>query len=608
MLRQFHDIAAKRNVVLDQGEKTPLFLVGVFYLINSFDPLGAGVFEIDSGSDRVVVSKSVCDRLGLEVDVFEAPRTILGLNSEPIVCDCYTLFRFELQSQFGHAVSLNLMAYVIDTKAPCLLGSDVLNFNECVIDYKHSALLVKDKSVELLKSGVEAVERCSELNLNKFIVNEVGDPLGPFFCCKNYIVKPGQLVKVLVEADQHLFYDDRIKPPFILFFIGHELEGFKIIDIKVREIEEKYFCLVRNVSDTILHINAGQELGFVCLSDTRPMTLRGGVVPNDSKIDKMFKVHANDDSPVMINELRQRRKLSAQEFDDVMDRGVAVHPGLGEEMTDTEYTIPKANIDENVEFEKHKNVARWDREELLGYLSISDTYNEMKGEIPLEEANEIRKKLEDLLWGLRGIFSKGDWSDLDEPMSIPPITIQMVDNCPDVIEKYRTMSPKKREVLKGIMEKLIKAGIVVRSSGLARFASCPHLVLEEKLVGDKPVVKYRFTIDYRRVNEYIKGETYKIKLIQPILEEVANTGAVFSTCDAASYFWQFPLDSKSQEVSAFYYNELLYKWARGPQGVKVIPNWAARISDGILEGGGARLYPCFYRRFYIVGPHLPPGL
>ena len=119
-------------------------------------------------------------------------------------------------------------------------------------------------------------------------------------------------------------------------------------------------------------------------------------------------------------------------------------------------------------------------------------------------------------------------------------------------------------------------------------------------------MKYRFTIDYRRVNEYIKGETYKIKLIQPILEEVANTGAVFSTCDAASYFWQFPLDSKSQEVSAFYYNELLYKWARGPQGVKVIPNWAARISDGILEGGGCTVIPVLLSTILSRGPLLTP--
>ena len=576
LCHDFEDISRKTGVVLDQGPKKPLFITGSFYNINSFENLGSYFFEIDSGSDRIMINRKICKELNLTIEAFEVPRTVVGLNGLPVLCLNYVLFRFEMDSMSGRKVSLNLIGYVCEANIPPLLGNDVFGHNKCVIDYDACNIIVKTQTIPLFETRETALENCKNVLSSGLQIDEIGDPLGTFTVKNTTKFNPKELAKVEINVDEEIFYDRRVKPPFVLFLVGHLNDDYSVLDMKVQEVMSDCYILVRNLSNRELILKKDTELGFICTSlNDRPMSL---------------KVSTESNSPIDVRSIQQRRKLSPSDFDEVMERGVCIEPGFQEEILEHDYHIPEAKIVEKDEYEKHKNVDRWEKQELLKQLKIEDTYNEMVGEIGEKEAKSFKEKLENLAWDLRGIFSLGTWSDLDKPMDIPPIRLQVVDNCPDLISKYRHMSPKKREVLDGIMTKLLAAGIVRKSTGLSRFASCPHLVLEEKLVADKPVVKFRFTIDYRKINEYLKGESYKLKLIAPILEEVANTGRVFSTCDAASYFWQFPLDAASQELTAFYYNELVYCWNRAAQGLKVIPSWAQRISDGILEGGKVDKY------------------
>ena len=382
LCHDFEDITRKTGVILDQGPKKPLFITGSFYNINSFENLGSYFFEIDSGSDRIMINRKICKELNLTIEAFDVPRTVVGLNGLPVLCLNYVLFRFEMDSMSGRKISLNLIGYVCEANIPPLLGNDVFGHNKCVIDYDACNIIVKTQTIPLFETRETALENCKNVLSSGLQVDEIGDPLGTFTVKNTTKFNPRELVKVRINVDEEIFYDKRVKPPFVLFLVGHLNDDYSVLDMKVQEVMSDCYILVRNLSNKELILKKDTELGFICTSlNDRPMSL---------------KVSTESNSPIDVRSIQQRRKLSPSDFDDVMERGVCIEPGFQEEILEHDYHIPEAKIIENIEYERHKNVDRWEKEELLKQLKIEDTYNEMVGEIGEEEAKSFKGKLENL--------------------------------------------------------------------------------------------------------------------------------------------------------------------------------------------------------------------
>ena len=70
MGKDFEDIAREEQVTLDQTSKTPLFLVGEFENLEE-NGKKRGFFELDTGSDRGIVSDEFCRDKKLRVKKFK---------------------------------------------------------------------------------------------------------------------------------------------------------------------------------------------------------------------------------------------------------------------------------------------------------------------------------------------------------------------------------------------------------------------------------------------------------------------------------------------------------------------------------------------------------
>ena len=68
LCKEFEEIAMNKNIVLSQGDKHPLFIVGEFYNIDKRKMLGRSFFEIDTGCDRTLLSRKVCKDMNLKVE------------------------------------------------------------------------------------------------------------------------------------------------------------------------------------------------------------------------------------------------------------------------------------------------------------------------------------------------------------------------------------------------------------------------------------------------------------------------------------------------------------------------------------------------------------
>ena len=148
-------------------------MVGEVYDINDDLCLGSLVFELDTGSDRVILTRKICVQLGLEIKNFSLPRTIRGVSGRSISCSDYVLLRLELIAICGSKVNLNLLAYVYDNNdMPCLIGNDVFAACKTKICYDNRMVELKDRYIGLFSDFLAAESKAREVNGTRFVVNE----------------------------------------------------------------------------------------------------------------------------------------------------------------------------------------------------------------------------------------------------------------------------------------------------------------------------------------------------------------------------------------------------------------------------------------------------
>ena len=118
-----------------------------------------------------------------------------------------------------------------------------------------------------------------------------------------------------------------------------------------------------------------------------------------------------------------------------------------------------------------------------------------------------------------------------------------------------------REEVAKHLQKMEKAG-VIRSSNSPW--SSP-IVLVHKKDGT-----HRFCVDYRGLYEVTRADTFPLRRITDLLDQLAGA-KYFSTLDLASGYWQIGIDPDSQQKTAFVTHRGLHEFRVMPFGLKNPP-------------------------------------
>lgn len=131
-----------------------------------------------------------------------------------------------------------------------------------------------------------------------------------------------------------------------------------------------------------------------------------------------------------------------------------------------------------------------------------------------------------------------------------------------------------REKLSSMVDEMLRDGIIQPSSS----AWSSRVVLVPKKDG-----KFRFCVDYRRLNSISKKDVYPLPRIDDILDTLGNT-KYFSSLDLCSGYWQVKLTPESRSKSAFVTHCGLYEFVRLSFGLCNGPSTFQRLMESVLSG------------------------
>jgi hypothetical protein len=130
------------------------------------------------------------------------------------------------------------------------------------------------------------------------------------------------------------------------------------------------------------------------------------------------------------------------------------------------------------------------------------------------------------------------------------------------------------ETIDNEIEQMLKARIIEPSDSPW---SSPIVLVKKKDGGT------RFCIDFRKVNEVTKRDSYPLPRIDATLDLLAGS-KIFSTLDCFSGFWQIQLDDESKEKTAFTTRGGLYQFRVLPFGLTNAPSCFQRTMEQVFAG------------------------
>lgn len=165
----------------------------------------------------------------------------------------------------------------------------------------------------------------------------------------------------------------------------------------------------------------------------------------------------------------------------------------------------------------------------------------------------------------------GTTNKMEQSISIKPNPI------PVYVKPYRIPESLKSEVEKQI-KNMLDNKIIERTN--SEWNSSVLLVPKKSTDQNK---KWKFVIDYRKVNNIIQDDKFPLPNITEILDSLS--GAVyFSHVDLQSSYYQTSLEPNSRKIAPFTTNSGQYQMMRLPMELKISPSAFSRVMSVTLSG------------------------
>ncbi|XP_076660208.1 uncharacterized protein LOC143363524 [Halictus rubicundus] len=146
-------------------------------------------------------------------------------------------------------------------------------------------------------------------------------------------------------------------------------------------------------------------------------------------------------------------------------------------------------------------------------------------------------------------------------------------DCAPIKQAPRRLPFHRRDEVKELLAKMERQGVIEESKSPW---SSP-IVLVKKKDGST-----RFCVDYRRLNDVTKKDSYPLPRIEETLDALAES-SWFSTIDLQSGYWQIMVDERDREKTAFCVGEGLWQFRVMPFGLCNAPATFERLMDTVFE-------------------------
>jgi transposase InsO family protein len=188
-------------------------------------------------------------------------------------------------------------------------------------------------------------------------------------------------------------------------------------------------------------------------------------------------------------------------------------------------------------------------------------------------ANKLQEReLAQLLCKYSTVFSKDD-NDVGRT-TLTTHSIPLIPGTKPIRLPPHRLGPQKEAEAEKQVTELLEKGMITPASGAW---SSPVVLVRKK---DN---KWRFCIDYRKLNAVTQQDAYPLPRIDESLDALSGS-KYFSTLDLTSGYWQVPLDEDAQEKSAFTTRTGLWKWKVLPFGLTSAPATFQRLMEQVLQG------------------------
>ena len=533
-------IEKRENVRLDQGTSKPLFIFGRRYEDKDRKGKKYLFLEIDTGSDRTLISTKLALRIGLKTEKFREPKVIMGVGGKKVKCERYGILKLELKTIKGSWVEIVMLCYVLDGVPP-LLGNDVMSKLKCSISFKFDLLTFDDNIIELhtdkskLNDMVEIWEKKVPCEVNFYLRDECRLGGGV-----------AEVVNVtMTEVDL---------PKSAHVLIGSRSDVC-VVDTSYEDKVKDYKSVLYNMGNKPITIKKGAKLGFVLVNsentgiygakelldwensfkvkeegtkdreeDKKGKTVQrvegeiGGV-----EVQKKGDHGGEEDKGKPLTGFPDRRKLSATQLDRFFENGVDLDIS-GEKGKLISVELPEPVINEAEELKRNRDDIKWkDKDEFLSYFNWDKMMKEISEKEGKDMGGKIVEGLKEIYWDFKANFWDYKWANWTEA-NFPEMVIELIDEKATAIDKFRRMSADKEKLLRRYVSELLEADIIEKSpNGLSDgFVANPHVIIQKK-VNDKgeEVIKERFIVDYRQSNSLCKSLTCRMKIGEEILAEAS---------------------------------------------------------------------------------------
>ena len=189
----------------------------------------------------------------------------------------------------------------------------------------------------------------------------------------------------------------------------------------------------------------------------------------------------------------------------------------------------------------------------------------------LDVSSEYRPQIEKLVKMNCDLFASND-SELGHT-DVVKMKIDTGDAKPIKMRPYRTPL-KNREVIDKALEEMLEAKVIRRSNSPWSFP----VVIVDKKDGSK-----RFCVDFRKLNQITKKNSYPLPLIDDILA-LLGKAKFFTSLDLKSGYWQVLMDDLDKEKTAFACHRGLFEFNVMPFGLSNAPAVFQELMSVVLNG------------------------